>query len=111
MTPYKRFLACQVKPRKLECTLDKTTYESFAVQPCFYCGGPMTGLDRLDPAKGYSLTNCVPACRRCNARKSVYEPLGWQFAAKKAKELAFRNEIPPPSKRPWGHPRYEKDSL
>lgn len=41
---------------------------------CHYCGAPgpevSHGLDRVDNAKGYVASNCVPCCRACNTRKS-----------------------------------------
>ena len=39
-------------------------------QPCFYCGGPGYGIDRVDNLKGYELDNCVPCCSFCNEIKS-----------------------------------------
>lgn len=55
-------------------------------QPCFYCGASnsniMTmarmgheevlsynGIDRIDPAKGYTINNIVPCCGSCNTAK------------------------------------------
>jgi hypothetical protein len=51
---------------------------------CYYCGTPpsapkrlhkkdnptfMSGIDRLDSRVGYTESNCVPCCRRCNYMK------------------------------------------
>ncbi len=52
-------------------------------QPCHYCGAlpsileddkmgdvlVRNGIDRLDPGKGYNISNCVPCCSRCNYAK------------------------------------------
>jgi len=34
--------------------------------PCFYCGYPSTGLDRIDNNIGHTINNCVPCCLECN---------------------------------------------
>jgi len=39
-------------------------------KPCFYCGDPSTGLDRVDSLLGYRVGNVVPACGACNFGKS-----------------------------------------
>ena len=40
-------------------------------KPCHYCGCKIeiTGLDRKDSSKGYSLDNIVPCCHDCNRKK------------------------------------------
>ena len=53
-------------------------------KPCYYCGCVESdtfarkekdytikhnGMDRVDPAKGYELTNIVPCCKTCNFAK------------------------------------------
>lgn len=52
---------------------------------CHYCGLPpqkrvfgsmkytgyFTGIDRKDASEGYTLANCLPACKTCNRIKSV----------------------------------------
>lgn len=87
--------------RGIEHALTKDQYEELITQTCVYCGGPGGGIDRLDPKQGYLPYNCAPACKRCNARKSIYESLGVNEAIEKAVELAHRNNIPPPSEREW----------
>ena len=56
----------------------KLTFEEFCRirtyknEECFYCGtthGPFS-IERLDNAKGYSVSNCAVACWRCNKMKS-----------------------------------------
>jgi len=45
---------------------------TYKKEKCFYCGtnrGPFS-IERLDNAKGYSVSNCVVACWRCNKMKS-----------------------------------------
>lgn len=57
------------------------TFEQFVrliANPCHWCGGKLPetrgGLDRLDSSIGYSLSNCVPCCRRCNVIKMDMAP-------------------------------------
>jgi hypothetical protein len=38
--------------------------------PCFYCGFPSTGLDRIDNSKGHTIENCVPCCKECNIARN-----------------------------------------
>jgi len=87
--------------RKVINKLTEAEHAALLSGPCFYCGGKAGGIDRKDPSMGYALDNCVSACKRCNARKQVYEPLGFEAAMDKAKELAYKNAIPPPSQREW----------
>jgi hypothetical protein len=47
---------------------------------CFYCGEfssdkKLTGIDRLDNNKGYTKSNTVPCCYKCNYMKYSYDPL------------------------------------
>lgn len=41
------------------------------MKPCETCGKPVAerGLDQKDTAKGHTLDNVVPCCKRCNAVK------------------------------------------
>lgn len=34
----------------------------------------INGIDRVDNTKGYSIDNCVAACRRCNVAKADMTP-------------------------------------
>lgn len=34
----------------------------------------VNGIDRVDNTKGYSVENCVAACRRCNVAKADMAP-------------------------------------
>lgn len=88
--------------RGIEHTLTQREFDALVASPCFYCGQETKGvIDRLDSKRGYISGNCVAACLRCNSRKSCFEHLGVEEAIRRTKELAFRNELPPPSKRPW----------
>lgn len=100
MTTYKQHKAT-AKYRGLKHALTQQEYESMLAESCVYCGGSAGGVDRLNPKVGYLPDNCVPACRRCNARKSIYEHLGVEISIEKTVELAGRNSTPPPSKREW----------
>lgn len=65
-----------------------SAFEEMTSSPCFYCGDapqhkqkyytktgeirnsyPYNGLDRKDSSLGYTLENCVPACKPCNTAK------------------------------------------
>lgn len=41
----------------------------FFATPCFYCGHPSTGADRIDNSKGHTKSNCVPCCKECNVAR------------------------------------------
>jgi hypothetical protein len=67
--------------RKKSFALDLKEFSAMAASPCFYCGGlPQTifvgkiihnGIDRLDNTVGYTVENCVPACKHCNRAKGT----------------------------------------
>lgn len=48
-------------------------WQSYIDQPCFYCGGVSTNLDRIDSLKNYSLDNIQPCCGMCNMMKFNYD--------------------------------------
>lgn len=70
-------------------------FRHLATQDCHYCGAPpqtavnrsryggvwvYNGLDRVDNARGYTLDNVVPCCKRCNHAKkdmSLDEFMAW----------------------------------
>lgn len=37
--------------------------------PCFYCGGPGGGIDRMNNKVGYVIENCASCCSVCNFMK------------------------------------------
>lgn len=70
------------KDREFELTYQQ--FDNFISGNCEYCGTPPTnqytykkkdvslpynGVDRLDPNKGYTLSNCVSCCKICNFLK------------------------------------------
>ena len=60
------------KQRNLDFSLSLSLYETqLWGKPCHYCGCEIevTGLDRKDSIKGYSLDNVVPCCHDCNRKK------------------------------------------
>lgn len=79
----------QAKRRQLEWSLTDADALALAGRPCHFCGAQprnrkvvghrnrhadrpvivYSGLDRLDPAQGYSPTNTVPCCFTCNRAK------------------------------------------
>jgi hypothetical protein len=51
--------------------LSKDDIEKFWQMPCHYCGSEIetVGLDRMDNSIGYTLSNIVPCCKKCNYMK------------------------------------------
>lgn len=76
---YKR----HARDRGIEFNLSANEFENLIRKPCYYCGKPpsnnkvtknckgflYSGIDRVNPTKGYLLDNCVPACAICNRVK------------------------------------------
>ena len=50
-----------------EPCITQAEFNTLSSSDCFYCGknGP-NGIDRIDNNLGYSISNCVPACKHCN---------------------------------------------
>ena len=84
------------KKRNLEWELSYEQFLDVTQQNCYYCGiqpemrpshhkrwgfkFPMSGIDRVDSAKGYVEENTVPCCSHCNQAKwdhSTEEFLDW----------------------------------
>lgn len=72
------------KQKGRELSLTKDEFKKLIALPCNYCGRSLTnttksrnnsgdfsytGLDRVDSANGYHLSNCVPCCFICNRAK------------------------------------------
>lgn len=69
------------KGHAVEITEDQ--FITLVTSNCHYCGRShkeetrrvnkalinMLTIDRVDPSKGYVISNCVPACKRCNTIK------------------------------------------
>ena len=70
--PGQRFaiLKAKAKLKGWPFTLTETEFGTFLGRPCFYCGDPMTGLDRVNSLLGYQTGNVVAACGACNFGKS-----------------------------------------
>lgn len=62
------------KRRNLSFDITRSQYADLRSEPCRYCGGDLpptgVGLDRLDNASGYLLSNVVPSCGLCNHVRS-----------------------------------------
>lgn len=88
---YSRYKS-NAKKRGFEFNLTKDEFRKLVQKPCFYCdnntiknylheskkvnGGYkyISGVDRVDNTKGYSIENCVPACSICNIAKHHHSP-------------------------------------
>jgi len=70
--------------KKIKFSLNREQFSFLIDSNCHYCGDGKTncrtesysgkkifytGIDRKDPKLGYTLENCVPACRHCNFAK------------------------------------------
>ena len=75
----------KAKKAKSGFSLTAEQFGRIATQPCFYCGTRpsnvhrsqngtgdfvYSGIDKIDPRKGYSVANTVPCCHICNFAKS-----------------------------------------
>lgn len=51
--------------------LSEDDFLGFWKKPCTYCGTEIEtiGVDRIDSALGYSISNCTPCCTLCNLMK------------------------------------------
>ena len=61
------------RKRKFELTFEEfCRIRTYKNEKCFYCGttNGLFSIERLDNEKGYSVSNCVAACWRCNKMKS-----------------------------------------
>ncbi len=79
------------KRRNLEFNLSEHEFFNLIESDCYYCGLPpqnsnrgrhikgfkYTGVDRVDNSKGYSVSNCVPCCHKCNDSKKNYTINEW----------------------------------
>jgi hypothetical protein len=58
--------------RSLTNELSKENFSIFMKSLCYYCGKcKASGVDRIDNGLGYTISNCVAACRRCNCTKGT----------------------------------------
>ena len=60
------------KNRRLIFALDYESFCELVLHPCHYCDikpNPFNGLDRVDSAIGYTVSNCVACCPICNRAK------------------------------------------
>jgi hypothetical protein len=81
------------KKRKVSWGLTAEEVNALIFLPCLYCGvqpaqssnvtskftGRLfsityNGIDRIEPAIGYTAANCVPCCKACNALKGGWKP-------------------------------------
>lgn len=76
----------KARKRNISFDLSRNEFEDYIFRTCFYCGEEpsnylrghesgirkieYTGIDRVDPSKGYEKNNCVPCCFICNRAKS-----------------------------------------
>lgn len=69
--------------KSLAWELSADLFEELLITSCHYCGSepdPINGVDRIDNEHGYTPSNVVTACARCNYAKrdmSVAEFLAW----------------------------------
>jgi len=76
----------QAVNRGIAWVLTPDEFKRVVAEKCFYCGAPPSksyrtrtsivdfvynGIDRLDSGSGYTVSNCVPACKVCNYAKNT----------------------------------------
>lgn len=100
------------RKRKLSWALTQDEGAAFLVGNCVYCGiepsreihskygdsALVSGIDRIDSTKGYSVTNCVSCCSTCNYAKrdmSLEEWTNWmaRLARFQTKALSISDAI------------------
>jgi len=72
---YKRYQYTAFK-RELEFAITEDQFQILTSQACAYCAKRNStthrnGVDRIDSAVGYVLSNCVPCCSECNVMKKT----------------------------------------
>jgi len=80
---YKKYKR-SAKRRGIVFAITLQQFADITDRDCAYCGnGPQdhvinqnltvvaSGVDRIDNAKGYSVANCISACKLCNTMKST----------------------------------------
>ena len=67
-----RFILCKInaKKRGYSWKLSFARFKMLLSLECLYCGGTVTGLDRVDNLIGYTKANSVPCCGECNQLKA-----------------------------------------
>ena len=90
-TPRARLLKMRenAKKRGIEFLLtDDQAFEAMK-KPCTYCGKPgLSGIDRKDSTRDYTLDNSVPCCYSCNTRKGATKsPEAYILELKKEKGM------------------------
>lgn len=80
-------LKAKAKIKGWPFTLTEVEFRALLGKPCFYCGDPSTGLDRVDSLLGYQAGNIVSACGICNFGKSNMTQAG--FLAHVHRVVAF----------------------
>lgn len=67
-----RYYTKSAAKRGLAWELDDAQAEVLFRADCYYCDdppAPLNGIDRYDNNTGYTPSNCVPCCTRCNYMK------------------------------------------
>lgn len=87
-----RQYAKQARHRDISYCLSISDVRNITSSKCHYCGVAPSqtmqssdsngsyiynGIDRVDPTLGYTLGNCVPACKTCNYAKRDMSPSAW----------------------------------
>lgn len=70
-TPHRRYINYRSNSKR-NGLIFKITEEEFintVNKPCYYCGGPGYGLDRVKNSVGYIISNVVSCCSICNLMK------------------------------------------
>lgn len=67
-------------------------YIKYYQKPCYYCGIPAIGLDRIDSVIGYKLNNVVGCCGICNMMKASLDQAGFLGHCRRIAFIHFGDE-------------------
>ena len=99
------------RSRGLDWQLTKEEFDNIIESNCYYCGEAptihksdqkfnktdipyyRTGVDRIDPTKGYTKENCVPCCTTCNRMKSDLSNYSFLYKIKNIYEKLHLDSI------------------
>ena len=88
--------------RGLEWSVSREEFSKCLHNPCSYCGrNPARGVDREDNALGYTSSNSVACCKKCNFAKNKYsveEFLRWAREVAEYQKGKVECQSPPQEK-------------
>lgn len=82
------------KDRHIPFELSFEEFVEFWGKPCVYCEAPIEkiGLDRIDSALGYTVSNIVSCCKHCNYAKRLFSADEYIEHCRKVLEVFDKNK-------------------